>query len=532
VNADMAARISQLVHQRVQLEVSQHMDTIVRRCAKEFQQQQQQQQQSTKQAVGLSSSLTGSSSAGAGASGGGPLAGGIFARSAGVEQFTSLEKEVIRLSGDLERTRSRLTALDTAYTELKASTTAREVRAEESHKKAIHAQRVEVESFLSAAARKTTETLAAASSGIEAAAQIRSDLDQFIERSGTALAELDLRLAQHDESKEEVYSVLERVETEQHHAKNRQSDTERSLFGYMEESLQLAKAAGTVEDHSRQLQLLGEKLAGLEVQVQANTSCMDAQVVPIDMLAKSIDAINEKFESRTDLLRQGMEAHKAGVDKVLVDVHESGRKTRGKLRDLAESVRGVAQIRQSIEVVLKEVDARAKQDASWTYGFKAALQKIDGRLLAVEYELNPSSALLQVQEQVQGGGGAGSAGAASGAGLSPSKQSFKEGGGGGGTGGSASSPFRSAAAAAVEPQSYPTFPTGTSSTGSTGACSTGGGRGVAGIMPLAGSQFDEIRKVIAQLRTEFNANMQDELAKQSVNFMELLSNQIDRSETR
>jgi hypothetical protein len=311
----------------------------------------------------------------------------IFARSAGVEQFGSLEKETIRLSSEFERLKTRQTTLESAYGELRNTATIREMKAEDAHKRAINAHRVEVESFLASAARRTADSLATVQNHGQELQALRADLDGFVDRSGTALAELDMRISFHDQSKEEVYGVLERVEGDTIQLKNQTADSEATLVRLLEDSLKLAKVSGTVDSLGRQVSVLTERVETIDMQAQATASSVDAQAVPIDLLAKSIDGINEKFESRTDMLRQSIDANKADADAATTGLGDVLKMTKSRVKELAESLKGVSQIRQSIEAVLREVDSRAKQDASWTYSFKTALQKVDGRVQAVEHAL-------------------------------------------------------------------------------------------------------------------------------------------------
>jgi chromosome segregation ATPase len=409
----------------------------------------------------------------------------IFNRSAGVEQFTSLEREMIRLSGEFERMKTKQSTLETAYAELKGTTTARELKAEEAHKRAINAHRVEVETFLGSAARRTAESLTTVQAHSQEIAALRAELDGFTDRAGNALAELDMRISFHDQSKDEVYSVLERLEGDTMQLKNQQGDTESTLVRFVEDSLKLARVAGATDSLSRQTAVLQERFETLDVQVQSMSSSLDSQQVPIDMLAKSIDGINEKFEARTDALRQSIDANKSASDESLTSFGEALKKTKGRVKELSESIKGVSQIRQSIEAVLREVDNRAKQDASWTYSFKTALQRVDGRLQAVEQALVNAPGGVSQSELFD----------AEGAHSAP----LHDTGYGSGVG-----------PGAMHAPGHPSY-----HGHGVGRHSTPLSRPV----PLLGTQFDEIRALIADLRQEVKHTTQAECSDLREEFM-------------
>lgn len=487
--ADLTQQIRELVNKRVQAEMAKATEEIVGRVLRE-------QSSSGNSHLGKSNQSLGDSK--------------IFSRSAGVEQFSSLEREMIRLSGEFERMKTRNAALENACAELKNTSSIREMKAEDAHKKAINAHRIEVETFLGSAARRTADALASVQTHTREIGELRQDLDNFVERIGNVLAEFDMKLSHHDNSKEEVYSVLERLEGDVVQLKNQFAETEASTVRFMEDSLKLARVTGAVENHGRQLQVAQERLEGLDMQVQATSSSVDAHAVPIDMLAKSIDAINEKFESRTDTLRQSIDANKSVTNKALHEMGESHKRTRGKVRDLTETVKGVSQIRQSIEAVLKEVDNRAKQDASWTYSFKTAMQRVEGRVQVMEQTLNPGYH-----------GGASAFSPQPGAvgfqdqGTPLRRDSHGRVGDSGGSGG------------ALDIQ-IPGGAEGVQATPLRSSAVLTGGWPV----PLLGSQFDDIRALISDLRQEIHGTNQAERAELRQSVSALVEDRVSAVEAK
>lgn len=57
---------------------------------------------------------------------------------------------------------------------------------------------------------------------------------------------------------------------------------------------------------------------------------------------------------------------------------------KAQVRDLAGMASGVAVTRESVEALLREVDLRGQEDASWSFRFNSALEGLDQRLLGVE----------------------------------------------------------------------------------------------------------------------------------------------------
>ena len=54
------------------------------------------------------------------------------------------------------------------------------------------------------------------------------------------------------------------------------------------------------------------------------------------------------------------------------------------IESLVEKVEGVAHTRQAVELVLREIDSRSRDDSSWAYNFKRAARSLDSRIAALE----------------------------------------------------------------------------------------------------------------------------------------------------
>jgi methyl-accepting chemotaxis protein len=145
----------------------------------------------------------------------------------------------------------------------------------------------------------------------------------------------------------------------------------------------------TVSSHSKQLRVVDERLEMLTINISSLSSAIDTNAIPVDLLAKSIDDINEKFESRTNILKSQVDELTIHTQVRVDELTDGLKKSRTKVRDLSETMKKISQIKQSIESVLSEVDSRAKQDASWTYEFKAGLQKLELKYGALEEQFEP-----------------------------------------------------------------------------------------------------------------------------------------------
>lgn len=144
-----------------------------------------------------------------------------------------------------------------------------------------------------------------------------------------------------------------------------------------------------VSSHSKQLRVVDERLEMLTININSLSSAIDTNAIPVDLLAKSIDDINEKFESRTNILKSQVDELSIHTQVRVDELTDGLKKSKAKVRDLSETMKKISQIKQSIESVLSEVDSRAKQDASWTYEFKAGLQKLELKYGALEEQFEP-----------------------------------------------------------------------------------------------------------------------------------------------
>lgn len=157
----------------------------------------------------------------------------------------------------------------------------------------------------------------------------------------------------------------------------------------MERLQQDSSNEAIVSSHSKQLRVVDERLEMLTINISSLSSAIDTNAIPVDLLAKSIDDINEKFESRTNILKSQVDELTIHTQVRVDELTDGLKKSKTKVRDLSETMKKISQIKQSIESVLSEVDSRAKQDASWTYEFKAGLQKLELKYGALEEQFEP-----------------------------------------------------------------------------------------------------------------------------------------------
>jgi hypothetical protein len=112
----------------------------------------------------------------------------------------------------------------------------------------------------------------------------------------------------------------------------------------------------------------------------------------VDLLAKSVDSLNLKFEGRTESLRAQAEESRGQADELRAQLS----KLKAKVKQLSEGlVKSVGDTRKGIESVLVEIDQRAQGDARWSYDFTEALQRLQVRLETMESEVLHQNQLQQ-----------------------------------------------------------------------------------------------------------------------------------------
>lgn len=201
---------------------------------------------------------------------------------------------------------------------------------------------------------------------------------------GSALAEFDMKIHDLEEHKDSLYQESSRMFQTQAKHQAQLGETQSIVEQLLGDSETLSTFCELTNSHSKQFLVFDERLEAMDMNISVLTCNVETNATPVELLAKSIDAINEKFESRTDKLKHQLDENHQHLQNDITDISESLKKTKSKIKDLAETVKAFTQIRVSIESVLKEVDHRAKQDASWTYQFKSSLQKLELRYNVLE----------------------------------------------------------------------------------------------------------------------------------------------------
>ena len=102
----------------------------------------------------------------------------------------------------------------------------------------------------------------------------------------------------------------------------------------------------------------------------------------------SIELMKFEMEKKLSSLLAEVEAHKIDSKKAISTLSDSNKKIRAKINDLTSSVSSMSQARKAVELLLQEVDAKAHEDASWSYQFKTTSQKLEQRISVLETKVS------------------------------------------------------------------------------------------------------------------------------------------------
>ncbi|KAJ1422640.1 hypothetical protein B484DRAFT_398983, partial [Ochromonadaceae sp. CCMP2298] len=251
---------------------------------------------------------------------------------------SSSERELVRLAGEVERLRGRQGAVESTCHSLREDIRSRETPVQmqaqvaqvqetqrRAQRKELETQKREVEAFLAAAGRTLSDALGATKQNTRDVEAIRGELALLVDNSGGMFAELDERLAAAEEGAEGMQADEGAVRAEVH-----------ALRG------EVGGAARRTQQVEGDVQSLRAQLAEQSRNVAARLGAVEPRILG---LAQSIDAINSKFELRTDALMTGAEQQAAQLQECrqmqmqVRDLQGAQAGVREEVRLLAESVR-------------------------------------------------------------------------------------------------------------------------------------------------------------------------------------------------
>lgn len=302
-----------------------------------------------------------------------------------IEAVSNMEKEIVKMKAEFDRMKSRQSSLDNIYNELRDGIAVREKRAEEQHKKAINSYKTEMETLVNTIGKRVNDAL----SGIDLhnnrdTALLNEQLSLHMEKSERVYAEIGDRLENMTEQLETVGGEVNGIGDELHRTTQRLSDSETLLKNVIAQCTRYNKLGDLADKHSEEISAQTEAIQALDFQVRAALEGVEANKVPIDLLVQSVDSINQKYQARTDSIYDEFKESHERLDREIEVVKDEKQKLSSKVKDLTDSVRNVAKTRQAVEAVLTEIDARSQDDASWSYQFRTAAQRLDYRLSQLE----------------------------------------------------------------------------------------------------------------------------------------------------
>lgn len=292
------------------------------------------------------------------------------------DQMASVEREMIRVSSEFDRLKTKHNYLDRVYSDLKDSVSIKELKMEEHHRKAIHSYRHEFDQLMQSTTRQLNELQTTKEEKTVQVEDVQKAMETHIENTGAVLAEFDMRFLRLEETLQQVGSTAALLKSKEKDLESRVRDLEGQFPQFFVELQEIQR----VKDHVHQL---GDKLnqqqdCYLEVtlQIKEIRESIDAFSGPLTLLSTSLDQMGERLDKKLVKLVDSISQTNKEHDTALQQVRDQMKRYKAKVKDVHTQVTAVKEQGEQVAVLLQQLEAQRVDEAQSTYEVHTQLQRI------------------------------------------------------------------------------------------------------------------------------------------------------------
>jgi hypothetical protein len=309
-----------------------------------------------------------------------------------VRSLTTVEKEVLRLSQDMERLKSKQTFLERIYAEMKESVQQRESRLEESQRKSLSTFQSQCDQMLKSSQKTLQDLLGDATSGsgnssaaAATVAALRESLERSIDKTGSVLAEFDDRIVSADNQLLSLANALTLLRNKDLQTESRLGDLEQQLPVFLAECEEIYRLKDSLADVQQ---------ASAAAVVASSRSREEAEASKQVQLQAQLGSLQSAQQQQTEQQTEALRLLRQETEESLSVLRESQKKVKTRLRDVVEQHQSLASMRVSVEQLLQELERQISLEAEREYERNTQWQRLDGRVALLE------SASESVQQQM------------------------------------------------------------------------------------------------------------------------------------
>jgi hypothetical protein len=296
------------------------------------------------------------------------------------DSLATVEREILRLSSEIDRIKTKQTYLDRVYTEIKDASTVREGKRDESHRKQLYQFRIEIDQIIENSTQKVNNLTTLRETQEEELKNLQQAIDQHIDNMGSVLAEIDVRILDSENHVQNVANAQTVMQTKTLKLQDQLTDLEETLpkLFVQEMETQLGSVQQSLQMLSQQQELQHEKIVEVSLLNHQLTEQLDGLAVgPVSLLSASVDSLKEKFESDVQLLRNQMNQENRTTDDNLKLFTDNFKKWKARIKELHGKQSKLESKQEEIDRLAALLEQQREEDAKTTYEWHTKLQRLE-----------------------------------------------------------------------------------------------------------------------------------------------------------
>jgi hypothetical protein len=308
-----------------------------------------------------------------------------------VEQLTVVEKEMLKLTSDFERLKSKQLYLDRIYSELKEINQNKEQKIEENARKVMNSFRHECDLLIKTTSKAVNDYLQQMQKQSIQQDELQSLVENSIDKTGKILAEFDERIV-HEETQQQVLSnTISLLKNKEMNHESRLKEMEVSIPSFLQECEQIYQLKDSLHDViqcvENQRTVVQQHINHTFKDYQQYVTEKLEQPLHETVLKQQIPLLTNLIKSQQEEMKESLIKYQESNESNIHILKESQKKLKAKLRDLYDTYHPlVPQLQQSMEKVIQDFQKQVMDESSRAYEMNSTLQRIEGKVNQVEME--------------------------------------------------------------------------------------------------------------------------------------------------
>eukprot|EP01033_Poteriospumella_lacustris_P002948 gene2948-2156_t len=306
-----------------------------------------------------------------------------------VDSLAKVERELLRLSSEMERVRSKQTYLDRVYTEIKDASNAKELRREDAHRKQLQHYRADLDQQLERATQRLNDLQAVREQQAEDIRALQKAMDDHVHGVSGIFAEFDVRHLDAERQLQTVANAHALLQQKTQLLTDQVAELDETLPKIVLQDLaqHVQPLQQAVDRLAQRGDLLHDQVLESSVALaQLSERCDALAAGPVALLTTSLDQLQTQLQTQETQWREALAQETRTTDEGLRHVTQNLKKWKARVTAQLARTEALEAKHVELQALADALAAQRDEEAQTTYAVHTKLQRLDDAAAAMAAE--------------------------------------------------------------------------------------------------------------------------------------------------